>query len=779
MADSENVTRIQTNFTSGEFDPLLRGRIDLEQYQTAADTLTNVTVLPQGVVQRRAGLQYIGTIPSAAAPQNGVRLVNFEFSTTQQYVFLFSNTRLYIYKLGVLQTNINGSGNDYLDLSSTGIASATLAELYFSQSADTLIVTQEDIAPVSITRGANHTTWTVANITFKYTPKTALTISTSNPAGTLTPSATEGNITLTSSSSVWVTGSVNQYVNAENGFGRAKIIKYNSAAEVEAHVEIPFSDTSAIANGDWEYESGYADIWSGSNGYPRTSTFHEGRLYFGGSLKKPTTVWGSVVGDYYNFNAGQQLADEAIEATLDTDTVNAITGIASNRDLIVFTTGGEFFVPQGSLDPIEPTNVVFKATTRSGSLGIKPISTENATYFIQRQGKQLREYIFTDTDVNYRANNFSLFSSHLINSPVDMTFRKQTNTSSSDMIIIVNGDGAIASYPFLRAQQVVSPSRWTTAGSFLSACVDFNEIYTVVSRPANNFASCTITVTDYSNIATGATITLTNAAGTEVTFTCQGASASPSPDTNKFFHNESNNTTADNIFTCINLHDDFTVANPAANVITIVRAASGYENLTVTTSDPTRLAVTQFSLGSESVYYLEKFDEDFTTDSGKQYSSSLGNAITNTTATSLNHIDGYNVDVIRDDLSLSKRTVSSNQTSLDAIPSTYVEVGIPYDITIKTMPIETKLPTGNVQGFIKKVTEVNLILYRTQSINVDGEDVSFRNLETLKLGSGIEFFSGIKTIQPVSGFSDETQITIKQSHPLFFYLLAIEYKVSV
>lgn len=775
MADSENITRIQTNFTSGEFDPLLRGRIDLDQYQTAADTLTNVTVLPQGVVQRRPGLEYIGTIPGAAAPENGVRLVNFEFSTTQQYVFLFSSNRLYIYKLGVLQTDINGTGNDYLALSSTGITSAKLAKLYFSQSADTMIITHEDMAPVSITRGANHTTWTVANITFKFTPKTAFTISTSNPAGTVTPSATEGNINLTSSSSVFVSGNVNQYVNALNGFGRAKIVKFNSTAEVEAHVEIPFSDTGAIANGDWELEAGYVDAWSATYGYPKTSTFHEGRLYFGGSKNKPSTVWGSKVGDFFNFNPGQQLADEAIEATMDTDQVNAIVGILSNRDLIVFTTGGEFFVPQGSLDPIEPSNIVFKNTTRSGAMAIKPIGTENATYFLQRQGKQLREYVFTDTDVNYRANNFSLFSSHLINSPVDLTFRKQTNTSSSDMMVIVNGDGTLAVYPFLRAQQVVSPSRWTTAGSFLAACVDFDEIYTVVKRPANNFASCTITVTDYANIVAGTTIILTNAAGTEVTFTSTTGTAG----TNEFKTETNNNTTADNIYAAINAHDDFTVANPGANVVTVVRAASGYENTTVTSSDPTRLAITQFSLGTESTYNLEKFDEDFTTDSGKQYSSTLGNAISNTTATGLNHIDTFNVDVIRDDLALSKRTVSSNQASLDAIPSSYAEVGIPYEITIRTMPIETRLPSGNVQGFLKKVTEVNLILYKTQSINVDGEDVAFRNLESLKLGSGIEFYTGIKTVQPVSGFSEETQITIKQSAPLFFYLLAIEYKVSI
>ena len=319
----------------------------------------------------------------------------------------------------------------------------------------------------------------------------------------------------------------------------------------------------------------------------------------------------------------------------------------------------------------------------------------------------------------------------------------------------------------------MSPSKWTTAGSFKSACVDFDEIYVVVSRPANNFASCTITVTDYANIVNGSTLTLTSASGTEVTFTSVTSATSGS------FHTvTSNNQTATNLKTLIDADSNFS-ATVSSNVVTVTRAVSGYENLTVTTSDPTRLAVTQFSLGTESDYHLEKFDEDFTTDSAKQYSSTLGNAITNTTATGLDHIDGFNADVIRDDLALSKRTIASNQVSLDAVPSTYVEVGIPYEITIKTLPIETRLPTGNVQGFIKKVTEVNLILYRTQSINVDGEDLSFRNLESLKLGSGIEFFTGIKTIQPVSGFSDETQITIKQSHPLFFFLLAIEYKVSV
>ena len=783
MADSENIIRIQSNFTGGEFDPLLRARVDLDQYYTAADELTNLLCLPQGAVERRPGLEYIDTIPSGASPASGVRLVSFEFSTTQQYVFLFSSNRLYIYKLGVLQTNINGSGNDYLDLSSTGISSTNLSELYFSQSADTMIITQEDMNPVSITRGGNHTTWTVANISFEYIPKYQFTVSTQAGSAftahtALQPSAAEGTIklTVTPSNNVFTSSEatyVNQYINVEP-HGRVRILKKHSAQQLEGFVEIPLPSTDDILQANWEFESGYENVWSATKGYPRSSCFHEGRLFFGGSKQRPATVWGSVVGDFFNFDPGQLLADEGLEATLDTDHVNAVTAIVSNRDLLVFTTGGEFFVPQGNLDPIQPTNIVFKSTTRVGSKQIKPVSTENATYFIQREGKQLREYLFADSDVNYKSINFSLFASHLLEDPVDLTLRRQVNTNDSDKLIIVNTDGTIACFPFLRDQKVVAPSLWNTAGSFKAACVDFDEIYVVVSRPSDNFASCTITVTDYANIANNTPIILQQPDGTKSTFTAVTGTASAG----EFVAQTDNNTTATNLKNLIDADSNFS-ASVSTNTVTVTRSVQGYENLTNSSADSTRLATTNFSLGSETNYYLEKFDEDFTTDAGKQYSTALGNMITNTTAASLDHINGFSADIVRDDLALQKQTVATNQVALDAIPSEYVEVGIPYPVRLKTLPVETKLPNGNIQGFLKKISEVNLILYNTQAASVDGEPITFRNLTDLKLGSGIEFFSGIKTVQPVNGFAEETQLTITVDQPLFFFLLAIEYKVSI
>ena len=104
------VIKVQTNFSVGEINPELRGRIDLQQYESALERARNVICKPHGSVERRPGLKYIYTMPSAAAPQSGVRLVPFSFSTTQTYMLLFSGTRMMVFKDGAQVTNIYAIG---------------------------------------------------------------------------------------------------------------------------------------------------------------------------------------------------------------------------------------------------------------------------------------------------------------------------------------------------------------------------------------------------------------------------------------------------------------------------------------------------------------------------------------------------------------------------------------------------------------------------------------------------------------------------------------------
>lgn len=480
---------IQTNFSTGELDPLLRARVDLSAYANALEKATNVVCQPQGGIRRRPGSRYITALPNSSTPSaaNGVRLVEFEFSTSDSYMLCFTHHRMYIFKNGALITNINGSGNPYLDTSGVSLSGSALANVVWTQSADTLIVVHPDIAPVEIVRGATDATWTVGAVPFDSIPKYAFAVSVTNPAGTLTPSAVSGKVTLTASSSVFTSGSVGQYVNAQPQ-GRAKIVRYNSGTSVDAITEFPFFNTSAIANGSWDYESGYEAVWSSGKGWPRSVTFHEGRLYFGGSKSRPSTIWGSKVGLFFDFEATEGLDDDAVEATLDTNTFNAIVDIISGRDLQVFTTGGEFYVPQNGLDPITPTNFFVKTASRNGTKqGIRVQQLESGTLFVQRQGKSLNEFAYTDTQATYVTQKVSLLAGHLLKTPTRIALRRSVATDENDLLLITNADdGTMAVFSLLRAQNVIAPSEFITVdGAYIDVNVDISTIYTVVKRNVN------------------------------------------------------------------------------------------------------------------------------------------------------------------------------------------------------------------------------------------------------------------------------------------------------
>ena len=646
---------LQTNFTTGEIDPLLTSRIDINQYYNGLDKARNVLIQPQGGVVRRPGLEYIGTIPSAANPQNGSRLVPFEFSTSQSYMLLFVNNRMYIYKDKVLVTNINATGNDYL---TTTISSSYINFMDYAQSADTLIVVHEDMQPKQITRGVSDSTWTISDISFEYIPQYAFTISTTSGPHNITPSEVDGNITITASGTTFISTDVGQYVEANDGIGRARIVNFVSATEVDAIVEIPFFNADAIAAGSWFIERGYEDTWSASKGWPRTVTFHQGRLYFGGSKSRPNTIFASRVARFFDFNPGETLDDDAIIATLATDSVNAITGLFAGRDLQIFTKGGEFFISQASLDPITPNNIVVSTATRRGAKeGIKPVGAESGTLFIQRAGKALREFLFSDVELSYISNNISLLSSHLLKSPSDMALRKSTSTDDGDLLMIVNGeDGSLATYSILRGQNVIAPSLSTVDGTFEKVAVDVDTIYFVVKRTVN----------------------------------------------------------------------------------------------------------------ASTVYYIEAFNDDNTTDSNVLL---IGASLpSTTTVTGLNHLEGKTVKVIADDVMQNEKVVASGQIIIDSVPTAYIEIGLDYTPEVKTLPVELKLSSGNIIAQRKRIIEATANMYLTQNLTLNGNDFLF---------TAGEFYTGLKRRKPMLGYDKKGQMTFSQSEPLFFTLLGIEFKVSV
>jgi len=648
---------IQTSFITGELDPLLRARVDLQQYTNALAKATNVVVQPQGGIRRRPGLKHIVELPSAAA--NGVRLVPFEFSVDDSYMLCFTDLRMYILKDGVQITNINGSGNAYL---TTTITAAMLANIVWTQSADTMIIVQEDLAPQRLVRGGSDSSWTISTISFDSIPKYAFTITTTTPSvGHLTPSSVSGNVTLTAQNSIFTTASVNQYINAVPQ-GRARIVRYVSNTIVEAVTEYPFFNTSNIAQGNWEIESGYEDVWSSSKGWPRTVTFHEGRLYFGGSKSRPSTIWGSKIGLFFDFVPSESLDDDAIDATLDTSSLNVIVDMISGRDLQVFTTGGEFYVPQVGTEPITPVTLAFKAVSRNGTKpGTRVQALESGSVYIQRLGKSVNEFMFSDTQATYVTQRISLLAGHLLKSPTRMTLRRANSTDEGDLLMMANEtDGTMAVFSVMRSQQITAPSEYITDGKFLDVQVDVSDIYVVVRRVFNGTTK----------------------------------------------------------------------------------------------------------------YFIELFRDNLFTDcafSGGAASS----------ASSLPHI-GKALNVITDGVPQSNETVSGGgSVTFDRASTTSYEVGLPFTVYAKTMPVEIKLQTGTRIAFKKRIVEINAIVDDTQHLELNSNPVPFRSFDNPLLDEAVAEFTGIKRVNGVLGYSREQAIEISQSLPQKMTLLGLEYKVAV
>ena len=683
----------QASFSHGEIDPLLRGRVDIEQYYSSVAQAKNVIFEPQGGFSRRPGLKFMHDATANVGVTDSIRLIPFEYSTGQTYIIMVclqssSNLRFLIFKDGALQSNLNGSGNAHIDLSmSSNYYSypTDLREINYTQNTDTMVITYRGINPITIVRGANDTTWTISFMSFT-SPivKGSLlgqTGVTANPSDTLTPSATTGVITLNTTSGIF-SGTQDEgkqiFVNSPAGFGRAEIIDYISTSRVKANVLIPFASTDAIASGDWTFEHNWLNAFNSSWGYPHTCTFHEGRLYFGGSWKQPMTLFASKVGDYFNFKTSEGLDDDAFNVTLTTDTLNSITGLRSGRDLQIFTTGGEFFIPQADLDPITPSNVAVKSTTKRGSkAGIKPAATEGGTFFIQRQGKALREMLFSDVELSYVANNISLLASHLIVDPKAMAIRPSTDTTEGDLLMICNGTsttgyraassglgGTLACFMLHKQQNIVAPSYLQTDGTFLDVAVDLDEIYVVVKRTIN----------------------------------------------------------------------------------------------------------------SATKYYLEVLDDDYTTDSSVQKTSSFSGTSYNLVP----HLQAKTVKVVRDDIVESdvSNVNSSGTITTSAQPSSYIETGLDFTVTVKTNPVEPNLPSGRVVTQKKRILEVSPVMYRTHNLTVNGYEVP---LTTLPYSGGgtVPTITGIKKMHGLVGYDTDAQVTISQSKPVFFTVLSMDYKLAV
>jgi len=401
--------------------------------------------------------------------------IDFQFNIGQTYVIFLTDKNITVYRNGVFKTDVRALA--YL--------TANIPTVYSTQSGDTAILFQENVQPHTLKR-FDDTTWTFNTTIFSNVGRYNFVPAVTQPAVTLTPSAISGKVTLTASGATFAAGSVGQYVQG-NG-GRARIVTYTSPTVVSAVTEIPFYTTTAMAAGTWDFEQGWEPVWSATRGWPRSSTFFQQRLWIGGSLSRPRTLWGSRTGEFFDFDIGALRDSDAIEYDLDED--EPIVSLVANRSLQIFTTGGEAAIIQSRLTPITPTNPSIMSQTKVGSEpGLKPIIVDGATLFMKNGGHSIGKFLFSDAEQAYDVTNISLLSSHLIKTPVDLAVRKVTNDEEASYMMVVNSDGTLTFGCLLEAENVKGFTKATTDGLFKNVATDNTVMYAVVERTVNGQAN--------------------------------------------------------------------------------------------------------------------------------------------------------------------------------------------------------------------------------------------------------------------------------------------------
>ncbi len=408
----------KTSFLGGEAGPLLEGRSDLAQFQLGAAKLENFIALKGGAITRRPGTRYVTDTLNDTEARLFPFIVSYD-DADKMFVLEISVASSTSLAFRIIRVSDNAIYSVTVAPASTTLTVATMSagalnKIQVAQSADTLFIVSDGFTPQILERTTAAPTFTltpylgaIKNSRFSWFASpyrdpnvdTALTLSISNASvGT--------GRTLTASSAFFDAGHVGAWfrtkVSSTDGY--CLVTGYTSSTAVTVSVVLAFGGTGATS--DWSEGS-----WSTYRGFPRSSTFYDQRLVFGGNTSEPDTFWMSEVSDYFQMSASTTGISDPLQFTLASDKLNQIRWMVGGKKLTIGTSSSEWV----GVVTNDGTNlhVQFDEETNHGSAPVKPQKSAYTIPFVQRSGQSIREMAFSFDSDSYIATDLSLFASHI------------------------------------------------------------------------------------------------------------------------------------------------------------------------------------------------------------------------------------------------------------------------------------------------------------------------------------------------------------------------------
>lgn len=465
---------VKTSFTSGELDPRLLGRLDLKAQEDGASRLRNVVVHPTGGVTRRPGTSHVATVPG------GLRMVPFDGPDGGE-ILVFGAFRVDVVKAGAVVASVT---ND-VPWDATHVPGLSWARLD-----NTLLVCHPRIPPVKLVR-ETASSWLLQAWRFETKASAAAYKPSLEPFHRFAASDVSLSLTLGSGaapSGTVAAGTPIRLTASESVFEplhygkrlmlrgcQVRIYDVLSGAIVDALALEDLADGTSTF--DWK-EQAFGDL----RGFPASIGFHQNRLVIGGSRDLPDQIWMSRTGKPFDFDLGIGLDDEAIAFRLAAERRHVIASVFTGRQLQVFTDAGEWVV-KGS--PLTPSSIQVELQTSIGSYAarrIPPIDVDGATLFVGATGRDLREFLFADTEQAYQAADLALLSRHLMQAPLDIAFDQGRR-----LLLVARADGALAAVTLDRNSNVVAWTLLTTDGLFRAVLSQAGQTWLLVERAGSVF----------------------------------------------------------------------------------------------------------------------------------------------------------------------------------------------------------------------------------------------------------------------------------------------------
>ena len=254
----------------------------------------------------------------------------------------------------------------------------------------------------------------------------------------------------------------------------------------------------------------FEQSYSSYRGFPQAVTFHEDRLWFAGTPSQPLGIWASRTGLYFDFDIRDGEDNDAIDIEANIGVQAQIRHLVSNRDLQVFSSEFEFFIPAFTDQPVTPSNAKISSQTPYGIGYTKPLPFDGVSIFAQADGKTIRDFIYSDSEGAYVSNPISLLSSHMTTNVYQSAVLKGGLSQSGSYLFLMRSKSDTVDYTNtellvyyqIRGDRRAGWVRWSTNYGYMqSICVVGNRLFVACNRRSD--ATKRFVIEEFTNAVNG------------------------------------------------------------------------------------------------------------------------------------------------------------------------------------------------------------------------------------------------------------------------------------